>query len=203
MKFRKFTKFGVLIFTLLLFKSASADSPLTSTPFNEAYEDISIVNQARLGVITNDIANYLHSEKNPIDIKAAVINALGWDPDGKSNALTYCNMIYNRVILESDINSMTASELFVVGYLNAMDNYMNPTKASPFLKQARKILSRSFTVNIIYSLVKAQKAMDLDFCKAWKYTEKVFDNDQLTMDMRPAGKKIIYDYMVTYKSSCN
>ncbi len=44
--------------------------------------------------------------------------------------------------------------------------------------------------------------MKTDFCKAWKYTNKVFNNKNLKQDMRENGVKIIYDYMILYKNYC-
>lgn len=194
----------ILLAIVLIFftKITFADSPLTSTPFSEAYDDLQIISIARLGVMNENIAVYLHSESNTIDKKAAVINALGWDVDGNNNAQLYCNIIYQKNIIASDIDALNAGDAFVVGYLMAMGAYQNPGGALPFLKRAKTLLGNSFTVNIIYGLVKAQKAMDDDFCKVWKYVNKVFINDKLTMDMRDGAKKIIYDYMVSYKGHC-
>ncbi|MDQ3020563.1 MAG: hypothetical protein M3R36_08340 [Bacteroidota bacterium] len=199
MKIEKVKLFLLTLTLIFITKTVLADSPLTSTPFSDKYENLQIVMKAKNGAIDQEIADYLHSESNLIDNKAAVINALGW---GKSNSSQYLNLIYNSPIEESDINTLNASEVFVIGYLNAMDNYQNPDGALPFLKRAKSLLSNSYTVNIIYNLVKAQKVMDLDFCKVWKYGNKVFTNAELEMDMREDARKIIYDYMVIYKDYC-
>jgi hypothetical protein len=67
-----------------------ADSPITSTPFSEAYQDYNIVKAAkRSGVLTVEMAEYLSSPSNPVDIKAALINSLSWKFEGKKNALLY------------------------------------------------------------------------------------------------------------------
>ncbi len=83
-----------------------------------------------------------------------------------------------------------------------MDNYHYPDKALPFLKRAKSLAGNSLTVNMIYNLVRAQKVMKTDFCRAWKYTNKVFNNKNLKQDMREDGVKIIYDYMILYKNYC-
>jgi hypothetical protein len=44
--------------------------------------------------------------------------------------------------------------------------------------------------------------MEKDFCKVWKYANKVFSNNDLEMDMREDAGKIIYDYMILYKEYC-
>lgn len=74
--------FSLFIISVIFFSmnpvTVFADSPITSTDFYRAYTDVSIVKTAKeKGVMDKEIANYLHSSKNPIDVKAAVINALG------------------------------------------------------------------------------------------------------------------------------
>lgn len=184
--------------------TSRADSPLTSTPFHEKYTDIDIVLKAeQLGIMNEEFADYLHDISKPADVKAALINALGWSTDGKSNAVIYNSIIHKRQITEEDIFKINANELFVIGYLMAMDNYFDVSKAVPFLKQARIKNSNSYTYSIIEALVKAQKAMEKDFCKAWKYTDKVFSNEDLETDMREGARNIIYDYMFLYKKDCD
>ena len=195
----------VLICIIILFSSnvLLADSPLTSTPFHEKYTDVDIVLQAKqLGTINREIANYLHDVNNPVDIKAAVINALGWDINGKNNAREYTMIIYNSYVISDDMISASTDEAFVLGYLHAMDNYQDPDYALPYLKMAQQSNSKSYTVNLIYRLVKAQKAMDTDFCKAWNQVNKVYLNDDLNIDMREGARKVIYDYMINYKGYC-
>jgi len=188
---------------LFIPNSLLADSPLTSTPFHEKYTDIDIVLQAeQMGTINREIANYLHNVNNPIDIKAAVINALGWDINGKNNAREYTMIIYNSYVISDDMIAASTDEAFVLGYLHAMDNYSDPDYALNYLKMAQQSNSKSYTVNLIYRLVKAQKAMDTDFCKAWQQVNKVYLNDDLNMDMREDARKVIYDYMINYKGYC-
>ncbi|MCC7212305.1 MAG: hypothetical protein IT451_10775 [Candidatus Brocadia sp.] len=73
---------------LFVFPATSyADSPITATDFYEAYKDAKMVQRAHLeGVMGVEIAEYLSSPENPVDHKAAVINALSWRFEGKSNA---------------------------------------------------------------------------------------------------------------------
>lgn len=203
MKIGKVKLFLLTFGLVFIAKIVHADSPLTSTPFSDAYSDIQMVSAAKTaGQMNPQIAAYLHGSSVSIDKKAAVINALGWDHQGVSNSISYCNFVFGRTVGEDEINELPASEVFVIGYLNAMDAYMNPEGALPFLKQARFLLSNSYTVNIIYGLVKSQKAFEGDFCKAWKHVNKVFMNSSLDMDMRDGARKIIYDYMVLYKGDC-
>ena len=188
-----------LIFIFILLPEIIfADSPLTSTPFHDDYTDVDIVPKAeQLKIINKEISDYLHNESNPLDVKAAVINALGWEASG--NYERYCQFVFDRLIIDADIASLNKGDAFTIGYLIAMGNYFTPGKALPYLKRARELDNESFTINIIYNLVRAQIAMEKDFCKVWKYTNKVFNNKKLNGDMRSGAKKIIYDYVVLYK----
>jgi len=67
---------------------------------------------------------------------------------------------------------------------------------------ARNKNPESFTVAVVLMLAKAQKGMDSGFCGVWKLASEVFSDRNLKQDMRPDAKKIIYDYMVLYKSDC-
>lgn len=201
-KYFKFLSFFLFHF-IIAAGTVIADSPLTSTPFYKAYMDKEIVLKAEATKIMNkEIAEYLHSGSNPIDVKAAVINAMGWDADGKMNAMIYNTEIYNKQLTEGDIPGMSADELFVIGYLKALDDYNAPEDALPFLNAAQDKMNDSYTVSVIEALIKAQLAMVKDFCKAWKSTNKVFTNKNLNDDMREEAVKIIYDYMILYKKDC-
>jgi len=60
-----------------------ADSPVTSTQFYTAYLDIDQVKNASImPYIDEETAKYLSEPENPLDIKAAVINAIGWETKG-------------------------------------------------------------------------------------------------------------------------
>jgi len=191
-----------LIFIFILLPEIIfADSPLTSTPFHDDYTDVDIVLKAeQLNIMNKEISDYLHNESNPLDVKAAVINALGWEANG--NYESYCQLVFDRLIIDADIASLNKGDALTIGYLIAMENYFTPGKALPYLKRARELDNESFTINIIYNLVRAQIAMEKDFCKVWKYTNKVFNNKKLNDDMRSGARKIIYDYVILYKKDC-
>jgi len=192
---------NLIFLVLFLPKIIQADSPLTSTPFHDDYTDVDIVLKAeQLNIVNKEISDYLHKESNPLDIKAAVINALGWEANG--NYERYCQLVFNRLIIEADITGLNKGDAFTIGYLIAMENYLSPNKALAFLKRAKELDKESFTINIIYNLVRAQIVMEKDFCKVWRYTNKVFNNKSLNDDMRSDARKIIYDYVALYKKNC-
>lgn len=186
--------------------TSHADSPITSTKFYEAYLDVKMVQRAHLeGVMGLEIAEFLSSPENPIDVKAAVINALSWRFEGKNNAelyMYYLGLLYHVSILELDTDFLSADETFCLGYLMVMDNYFHPEHAIPLLEEAHKVMENSFTVSIIVALAKAQIVLTEDWCEVWKLTERVLENRALKQDLRPEAIKIIVDYMVLYKDYC-
>ena len=197
----------LLLNVLFPFPATSyADSPITATKFYEAYMDVKMVERAHLeGVMGLEIAEFLTSQENPIDVKAAVINALSWRFDGKNNAelyACYLALLYHVSLIELDTAFLSADEIFCMGYLMVMDDYFHPEKALPLLEEAHKTMGNSFTVSIILALAKAQRAFDSDWCEVWKLTEAVLQNKELNQDLRPEAIKMIVDYMILYKEYC-
>ncbi|HHT9106976.1 MAG TPA: hypothetical protein ACFYD7_14060, partial [Candidatus Wujingus californicus] len=97
----------ILLKLLLIFPTAThADSPITATKFYEVYMDVKMVERAHLeGVMGLEIAEFLTSPENTIDVKASVINALSWRFDGKNNAELYAYylaLLYHVSVTELD-----------------------------------------------------------------------------------------------------
>jgi hypothetical protein len=179
--------------SMFLFSMLSyADSPLTSTGFSEAYMDVSIVKEAsNKGVIDTNIAKYLSDAGNPIDVKAAVINALSWSVDGKNNAEKYSKEIYKTSLSKLKINNLNGDQLFCIGYLLALDDYNNTGNALKYLKLSEQKINNSFTVSVIRALIQAQDSQD----GLWKSIQSVCQNSKLKQDMREDAVHIILDYM--------
>jgi hypothetical protein len=180
---------------------ALADSPITSTPFSEAYLDYAIVADAdHAGTMNEDVARYLANEDNPLDVRAAVMNALSWSVDGKENALAFCDL---RLHTNGEVpapDDLRGDLAFVVGYLLCLDNYFEPAQALPYLEHARDELPQSFTVAMVTALVECQAMFDKEdgWGRMWPTIEGVVDDDSLNGDMRVGALKIITDYMVLY-----
>ena len=166
-----------------------------------------MVKRAHLeGVMGLEIAEFLSSPENPIDVKAAVINAISWKFEGKSNAELYAYylaLLYHLPVSELNTDFLGADETFCLGYLTAIDDYFHPEFAIPLLEEARKSINDSFTVSIISAVVKAQAAFDSDWCEVWREIKAVLENSALKQDLRPEATKIILDYMVLYKEFCD
>ena len=208
-------KYAVLTaFILLITFSVFADSPLTSTGFAEAYMDNEMVAvAAESGYMDADIAGYLADPDVALDEKAAVINALSWDIDGKTNALYFVHFLYSRYLhstmrennadnYQLFLLSMTSEDRFCYGYLLALDDYFDVRDAEGILAGVREQLNHSFTAAIIHAVVKAQVLMDGDWCEVWMVTEDVLKDDLLERDMREPAINIIVDYMFLYADEC-
>jgi hypothetical protein len=191
------------LFIFMLPLASLADSPITSTPFYEAYLDFSIVKRAHdSGIMTTLIATYLSSSSHPVDVKMAVINALSWDYNGKSNGILYSYYLglkYGVTIDKLNFDDLTPDEILCLGYLIIMDDYFNPDAGIPLLERANSREGDSFTYAIILAIANAQREMDYDWGEVWKSAERVFENDALKQDMRKDAVKIIRDYMELYK----
>lgn len=191
---------GAMVFSMNPIK-ASADSPVTSTDFYRAYINVDIVRTAKeKGVLDEEIANYLHSSENPIDVKAAVINAMGWKFEGKSNAKDYVRLFYSDDIDNLDLDSINGDELFCISYMMALDDYFNVDRALPLMEKAYEKENTNFTVAMIRAMLKGQ--VDLfngNWGMVWVNTKNVLDDKTLEKDMKQEAIDIIVEYMKLYE----
>lgn len=196
---KRIIAFAGIIVTLLLLPvtPAYADSPLTSTPFSKAYSDIDLVVEAgEAGVINPDIAAYLEDANNPIDVKAAIMNALSWGPDNKNNAEEYSILVFGVPIDELNKDELSGDQLFCIGYMLALDHYNDPKPALDYLLLAEEKLPGSITVSMIRALT---ESMDI-FSGSWEeHIAPLLIDSSITMDMRQEAVDIILDYMIYYK----
>ena len=196
------------LFLLLgvVFKS-QADSPLTSTYFAETYNDEDIVNQALLakGQLTTLLMDYLINESNPIAVKLAVINALGWQYEGKNNCATFLKYLGKKKKMktpEKVLKKGSAHIIICMAYLKAMDDYFDVREAAKWSKVAQEKDPRSYSLNLIAAVIQAQVAFDTDWCQVFQLTDAVRNNTNLEVDMRDQSAAIIFNYMDLYQSSC-
>jgi|GEM_PF-3193349 len=190
-----------LILAIIPFQAAHADSPVTSTDFYAAYTDEAIVQSAREArVMTPELASYLADEDHPLDVRAAVINAIGWESERTGRAEAFAQLTYGKPLAELAKADLRGDEQFVIGYLLAMDDYLETSEAELWLADARQLLPDSFTVALIHALVQAQGEMKdaAGWPQVWRTVADVAFNPDLQMDMRPDAAEIIFDYMVSY-----
>ena len=183
-----------------------ADSPVTSTAFYTAYLEYQQVKDAnKAGVLTKELAHYLVGQENPLGIKAAVINGLSWDLNGKRNAQVFKGYLASKYGVGArylKLGRLSADELFSLGYLTLLDDYFKPQKAIPILELASRKKSTSYTIAVVLSLARAQKAINSDWCEIWYQYDKVNKDPLLNRDLRAEAIEIIMNYMHLYKKYC-
>lgn len=191
---------------------AKADSPLTYTNFYKAYLDIPIVLKASQskGEMTNEMIEYLTKDNNPIDIKLALINAIGWDHKNK-NSSKFIEYVINKKRYKSEFSSSnyilldyygTPEEQICYAYLRALENYFDITSAFKMSESAvRK--SKSYSVNMISLLIKAHGLFELsETCHAAKIFSVLKNKTAFVSDMRPAADKYVFEYMDGLGAGC-
>jgi hypothetical protein len=193
----------IVVIGLLFNQNLLAGSPLTSTNIHEAYKDSAIIQLALKteGKLTVALMNYLSDTKKPIELKIALINALGWDFNGKNNSTLFYEYLKENQNLK-DINETSADILICYAYLKALDNYFDVDDAIKFAQKAKLKKKNSYTINIICALIEAQKARGSDWCEVYNLTNNVRINDALQIDMKEDAIKIIFEYMDLYKDYC-
>ena len=184
-----------------------ADSPLTSTDIAAAYSDEKIIISAEQanGMLTDELIKYLLVKSNPICLKIAIINKLGWSIDGKNNAeifLDYLQKNNKYKSIEDFEKKAAADQLICYAYLKALDNYFDVADALVIAKKAVKKNKASYTIHIICGLIEAQNNFKGDWCLVWKSTDKVRKNTRLKIDLADAAIKNIFEYMDLYKDEC-
>jgi len=190
-----------------------ADSPLTSTDFYKAYLDLSLVQEASLskGKITNEMMEYLDKEANPLDVKLAIINAIGWDHKGVMNSKMYFMHVMNKKKYKSDFGgdfmafkwNATRDELICFSYLKGLDNYFDVVDAFEIAEEALRKSPNSFAVNIIYNLIKAQGLTAYnESCYASRLFLSLYKDPKLKMDMREKSLSYVFEYMTSIGSNC-
>jgi hypothetical protein len=180
-------------------RTARADSPLTSTDFYTAYTDVPIVGRAHSGAaMTPEIATFLDSTANPLDVRVAVVNALGWNIRGKHDADAFARAAWSKPLASLDLTTLRGDELVILGYLEVMDDYFHPAAGLAVLEKAKQKLPSSFVVAAIRGLAQAQRDMDSSFCTAGRDWSAVQGDTSLQRDMRPRAIAAIQSYMSAY-----
>jgi hypothetical protein len=194
----------VFIFILSGISFLFSDSPLTSTPFYKAYSEINIIKEARVkGTLNLEMAEYLSSGSVSLDLKAALINALSWDIDGKNNSdlyKYYLGLKYRVTLEDIQISQLLSYEIFSLAYLMAMDNYFYVKDSLSLLELAMDGLDNSISANLVYSLVKTQGMMqNQNWSEIWPMFDELINDESLIVDIRPGAISIILDYMILYR----
>ena len=202
----KNTFLGILAMLFFSYQ-ASADSPLTSTEFYKAYEKLPIIQLAgnSNSLLTKELMNYLVDKDNPTDVKIALINRLGWNIKGKKNASILIKYLKSKYSFNTTAElkaGLSTSDLICIAYLKSMDNYFDTKEALTFATAAQAKEPKSYTINIIRSLIKAQDYLYKSYCQVFKIVDEVRTNESITMDFNKEASDIIFEYINRYKKYC-
>lgn len=221
----------LLILAIILSGKVFADSPITSTPFYLAFNEIPEINKAREnGKLDYELASFLTNEKIPIDQKLALVNALGWRIDGKNNKGLFEIFLKNKYSISFiDYNTINSDELLILGYLAILDNYFELTEPIKILNIALQKNPQSYSYNIIYGLALSQLSLDFgirgvkeeekfllsedylrhyvdknspSWCNIYLINATIENDKSLKQDFRESAKKFIFDYINIYREKC-
>ncbi|MBO7569130.1 MAG: hypothetical protein J6T11_02085 [Bacteroidaceae bacterium] len=187
-----------------------ADSPLTSSDFAESYNDQPMVQMALKLSDDSDagipvsMLNYLADKKSPVDVRLAVINAIGWNFDGKTSGqqlYEYLSTRYKAKTVDKLAKKLDAGTLAVYAYALAMSNYFEVQEAQDLAHKAvKKNKTKSFSVAFIASLIDAQVHLDGDWGMVYKVVNDVLHDGSLHLDMRQEAIDSVMEYIGEYKN---
>ncbi len=212
----------VSLLTIILTKGR-CDSPLTSTPFAMAYNDIPLI-KAELEDGENYLSEiecaFLFDTANSLDKKIAFINALGnGDTTHTEKYIRY--LMSNYTLKHSVFDSilvwrggqpaaynpaakLTYQDYAVLSYLQIMGNYFAPLKGYYCAYRAADLNSNSEAATYVFGLVMSQFYLDRDWCTVYEVMFSVKAYDEYTTDrMRVKAIETIFEYIDTYKDACN
>lgn len=190
---------------LMAFTAAWADSPLTSTHFANAYSDHPMVQMASEEMqydIPTTLLSFLTNKNEPVDVRLAVINKIGWNFDGTTVGAQLEQYLMGRYNVKTEkklVKKLDAGTLAVYAYAKAMSNYFDVTAASELGHLAvKKNKKKSFSVALISALIDAQVYLDSDWSKIHKIVANVLHDGSLHLDMRQEAIDSIMEYINLY-----
>ena len=192
---------------MLAFTAGWADSPLTSTHFAEAYSDHPMVQMACEEMqydISTTLLNFLANKNEPVDVRLAVVNKIGWNFDGTTVGAQLGEYLMGRYGAKNEaklVKKLDAGTLAVYAYAKAMSNYFDVKAACELGHQAvKKNKNKSFSVAMISALIDAQVYLDSDWGMIYKVVADVLHDGSLHLDMRQEAIDNIMDYINLYQS---
>ncbi len=196
--------------------TARADSPLTSIDLSAGYDDLAAVRSARASKkLQGSALELLLSANAPMDQRIAVACAAGW---GQQNAEAFLEALaiahkVDAVALEA--KSLTAAEKLLLGYLVALDKYLDLQPLQAGAKGLRGALPKKlvdegaaafpddFAVQYVRALVTAQGLPVERWCEVYRIPKKVLDRfPPAKRNLRPAAVQSAADYLSLYEKEC-
>lgn len=216
----------LLLFVLII--PCFGDSPLTSTFFAGAYSDQALINQILVDrgkgdkynfELTSPMLKYLDDVSVSLDKKIALINALGWGDE--SNIAIYKKHLTSKYSLGPDelekllilditeesmvpefAHKMSYDDLTVLGYLQIMGNYFEPTRGILAIEHAFTNNMQSEATGWVYALLAGQMYLDLNWCEVYLSLEQISLLAYTKDILRDEAKSAIWEYIGLYRDSC-
>jgi hypothetical protein len=191
-----------LILTSFLFigfvAGSLAQNQLSKVSFYDNFNNINEV-QAVINAkgLEGTAGLFLTNDNNPIDQKAAIINAL-LTSDKANNAETFTMFLgrkYGINFKELDVNTLKETDLFCLAYIT----FIEGGDALSMMEIAMEKMPDNATVQLIGSVVKANaQVKNGNHCEAWKvYSSAQEGNVDNNI------KSAYSEAMSEYKASCN
>ncbi len=155
--------------------------------------------------------DYIDDDANPLEIKLAIINAIGWDINGMMNSKIFFMYVMKKKNYQTEYGGdymafkwhATRDELICFAYMKAMDNYFNVADAFAIAGEAVRKYPDSFAVTMIYNLIKAQGLTEFgENCYASQLFQTLKDNPKLKMDMKKDSMSFVFEYMEEIGVDC-
>ncbi len=210
-----------LLFALLIsaVQLSFADSALTSTEFYKAYLDMPIVKAAadRPHHLSEAAKAYLFNEANPLDVKLALINAVGANPDGLATYgeyIEYCIQHFpkkkygiapnKRVTIQDIYKNASCEQMATLVYLYAMNYYSDTESVYGLMENAMQTpLTNKQSFMLPMGLVVAHTASAMNDLGNIYPAINYYVNSPEIKDMRPKAIEIVMAYANRYKSYAN
>lgn len=206
--------------TVLVAPAARADSPLTSTPFASAYQDVEIVEYTTEMGLDDRVLEALSDPEIPNDVRAAIVNQIGWSNEPQANAQRYFDYLARQQDIAPStmkLEMLAPEEKMALGYLLAMDRRFSlsdpiggrgevaQTPALELLNLARVQAPDDFSVMLIHALVESHAEFQVgpgNWCAVYQGMNSAIEGFPGDRNMRPDAIAAIVDYIDLYRNEC-
>ncbi|MFN0030559.1 MAG: CARDB domain-containing protein [Flavobacteriales bacterium] len=221
-------RYFVIIICQLSTIGVFADSPLTSTFFAMAYNDVPVIGgimQRRMseGIynipLNTEYVSFLDNAAIPLDQKIALINGLGWGDT--TNTETYISHLMNkyalsRTVMDSllvyrenepisiwhEAEVISDHDLVCLTYIHIMGDYFDMTPVASIAEYAFYRMMDSQAAAVVEGLLVSQMMLDINWCGVYHGMDNVRELTFTRDLMRPGALITIFDYIDLYAESC-
>jgi hypothetical protein len=180
-----------------------------------------MVQYAKENGMDKKVLKYLGNKKKSAVIKIAIVNQLSWgnkDLVGqfetyllkkrkglKKEVFTYLKIDSDEVPEENEQTKLlSADDLLVWAYLQAMGDYFNPSLASRASYFAFVRKKNSMAHGAVFALIAAQIAFDYSWCSVYELGQEfLVDAKYEENHLSDQAVKVILDYLNLYQSDCD